>query len=266
VFWWIDNPGYINYNLSMDRSTKSNRYIIINNIKYSVFLLLVLVGLGTITLITLLLFPFSNAVKYKAVSLFPNWCVYLMGKILKVKIHIIGEKNIPVKACIIASNHQSIWDGIIFDEILPRHCYIAKKSIASIPIFGWFFTQTLPIYIDQKKRKEAMKTISRQGIRRMMRGIFVVIFPEGERSGSKRVGKYKRGVGVLALSSMRPILPIYQNSSTCFGRDGWYIGGGTIMVLIGKPINSKGRTIKKINKLLYGWAKRQEVRFIKTRY
>lgn len=250
----------------MDRSIKSNRQIIINNIKYSIFLLLVLFGLGIITLVTLLLFPFSNTVKYKVVSLFPSWCVYLMGKILKVNIHIIGKTNIPRDACVIASNHQSIWDGVIFDEILPRHCYIAKKSIASIPIFGWFFTQTLPIYIDQKKRKQAKKIISRQGIRRMARGIFVVIFPEGTRSGSKKVGKYKRGVGILALSSMRPILPIYQNSSTCFGRDGWYIGGGTVMVMIGKPINSKNRTIKKINKLLYGWVKRQETRFIRSKY
>ena len=250
----------------MDTISYSNKIKTSNSIKYIIFLLLVFIGLLIVTCLCLILYPASNVIKYKATSYFPIWCCYLMFKVLGIRIKIIGANNITEKACVIASNHQSIYDGIIFDKILPRHCYVAKKSIAKIPIFGWIFSITEPIYINQRKRREAMKKIIRDGMARMARDISVIIFPEGTRTRNGVIGKYKRGAGVLAHGAMRPILPIYQNASSCFSRDGKYLGPGTIVVLIGKPISYKGKSAKSMNNILHGWAKKQEIRFLETWY
>lgn len=250
----------------MDAISYSNKIKISNNIKYILFLLLVFIGLITVTVVCMMLYHTSKALKYKIASYFPIWCCYLMWKILDVKISMIGVENISEEACVIASNHQSIYDGIIFDKILPRHCYIAKKSIAKIPVFGWLFSITNPIYINQKKRREAMKKIIRDGMSRMASGVSVIIFPEGSRARDGVMRKYKRGAGVLAHAAMKPILPIYQNASACFSRSGKYLGAGTIVVLIGKPIAYEGQSGKNMNKILQVWAKKQGIRFLETRY
>jgi 1-acyl-sn-glycerol-3-phosphate acyltransferase len=181
-----------------------------------------------------------------------------MKVILGVSIKVKGYSYIPHQACVIAANHQTPYDGIIFDNTLPRHSYVAKKSIAKILFFGWLFSLTKPIYIDRNKKKVAMKQIIRIGISRMTSKIFVIIFPEGKRSANGKLGKYQKGCAVLSWSSRRPILPIYHNAFNCFTQLGKYKKSGVITVTIGRPIYPRSKTVNEINNILHTWTKHKE--------
>jgi 1-acyl-sn-glycerol-3-phosphate acyltransferase len=233
-------------------------HTIINDIKFFLFILLNGLGLILISLACIIMFALPSKTLFKIAALWAPYSCWLMDVVLGVKIKVRGESHIPNKPCIIAANHQTTYDGIIFDNILPRHSYVAKKSIVRIPIFGWLFSLTRPIFIDRNKKKKAMKQIIRKGIKRMGNGISVIIFPEGERTHNGKINKYKKGCAVLSWSSRKPILPIYHNACTCFSRSGKYIGPGTITIIIGIPIMPTRRTVNEINESLFSWTKRQE--------
>lgn len=229
-----------------------------NNIKYVIFLLLMGIGLLLVSVICRTLYFADEKKTQYVLCRWTAYCCWLMEVVLGVRFNIFGEENIPNQPCVIVANHQSIFDGIVFDEILPKHSYVAKQSILKIPVFGWLFALSNPIVIDRRDKAGAMKKIIRQGIRRMQAGIWVVIFPEGVRRGADKVGRYKRGAANLAKSAMQPIVPIYQNSSECFTRRGGYKGTGTINILIGGRIESANKSAKALNKAVYDWTKEHE--------
>lgn len=229
-----------------------------NDIKFLFFILLAVIGLVFIAMICLCLFFLPKTSLFKIAAFWAPYTCWLMKVILDVKINVVGSSYIPRSPCIIASNHQTPYDGIIFDSILPRHSYVAKKSILKIPIFGWLFSLTRPIYIDRTKRRQAMKQIIRGGIKRMVGGVSVIIFPEGKRSSNGQLNQYKRGCANLSWSSRMPILPIYHTTFKCFSRSGKYKGPGIITIVIGRTIPPKNKSVKEINNILFTWTKHKE--------
>lgn len=216
-------------------------------------------GLLAVSLVCVVLFFLPNERLYKIAASWPPYTCWLMKVILGISIKVRGASYIPSRACVIAANHQTPYDGIIFDSTLPRHSYVAKKSISRIPIFGWLFSLTKPIYIDRHKKKIAMKQIIRIGMARMVSRIFVIIFPEGRRSSNGKLNKYKQGCAVLSWSSRRPVLPIYHNAFNCFTRAGRYKRSGVITVTIGRAIYPRHKTVKEINNILSTWTKHKAI-------
>jgi 1-acyl-sn-glycerol-3-phosphate acyltransferase len=83
----------------------------------------------------------------------------------------------------------------------------------------------------------------------------VTIFPEGTRIAP---GQYKRwGIGgaVLAESSGYPVVPVAHNAGEYWGRRSFLKKPGTIQVVIGPPIETKGLKATEINKKAEDWMK-----------
>ena len=83
---------------------------------------------------------------------------------------------------------------------------VAKKELEYTPL-GPIFKALGAIFVDRSDRKKAIKAMQ-PAVDALKNGISIVIAPEGTRSGSKKLGKFKKGAFHLAIKGGVPIVPI----------------------------------------------------------
>lgn len=154
-----------------------------------------------------------------------------------------GMDNLPDAPVILLSKHQSAWETIFYCWLMPRPLiFVFKKSLLYIPFFGWGLAMLRMIAIDRSKGRDAMAQVIATGKQRLDDGQWVIMFPEGTRTPVGSQGKYKAGGTILAVGTGVPVVPIAMNSGDCWPRNAFIKKPGTIIVSIGKPIPSTGRT------------------------
>ena len=91
----------------------------------------------------------------------------------------------------------------------------------------------------------SIKKSYRESIEWLRRNISVLIFPEGTRSRTGEMGRFKSGAFRLALESQRPILPIVlAGTQNVISKGRAAFGGPSIAYLsVLPPIETKGMTL-----------------------
>ncbi len=155
---------------------------------------------------------------------------------------------------IILSNHQSAWETIALGTLLSGpQSWVMKRELLRIPFFGWALALFRPIAIERSAKRQAMRQLLAVGAERLAVGHSVVIFPEGTRVAPGTVKRFGLGGAMLAARTQAPIVPIAHNAGCFWGRNQWRKRPGTIDVVIGPPIETKGLTASAINALAEGW-------------
>ena len=164
-----------------------------------------------------------------------------------------GKENIPQGTAIIMAKHQSTWETIAMQQIFPTQTWVLKRELLLIPFFGWGLAMTSPIAIDRSAGKKALKQVINQGIDRLKRGIWVVIFPEGTRVAYGSRGRYAIGGAMLAEKSGYPVVPVAHNGGRHWPKSSLIKYPGNITLSIGPTIDSKGKSSREINQLAEEW-------------
>lgn len=120
---------------------------------------------------------------------------------------VYGTENLPPSGgVILAGNHVSYLDPpIAATSIWRRVRFVAKRELFSIPVFGALIAAlgAFPI---------ARGRVDREGLRtaeRLLReGKVVLVFPEGTRSPNGRLQPPEPGLGLLALRTEAPVVPM----------------------------------------------------------
>ena len=73
-----------------------------------------------------------------------------------------------------------------------------------------------------------------------------MIFPEGTRVAPGEKRKYLPGGGLLAEKSGCPVVPVAHNSGEFWPRNNFIKKPGVIQLVIGTPIESRGKTAEEI--------------------
>jgi 1-acyl-sn-glycerol-3-phosphate acyltransferase len=192
---------------------------------------------------------------------------WLMLKTNGVKIKIEGLEKIQAdQSYVFMSNHLSHLDPL--PVILMRShplCFIAKKSLEKIPIFGWGARQIGVIFIDRGDTPQAIARIN-QAIRKLKGGVSAYFFAEGTRGTGERLQPFKKGGVALALSAGLPIVPItFLDSHRLFPKKALRIKPGTIRVIVDDPIDTSGygeqdkdRLVEKVRSVIAGNLQRHE--------
>ncbi len=170
-----------------------------------------------------------------------------------IKVVVEGRENIPEQPFVALSKHQSSWETFFLQRALTPVSTILKKELLLIPFFGWGLAMTRPISINRSNPKEALRTVLRQGKKRLEEGNNVLIYPEGTRMGHGQVGNYTRSGAALAISAEVPILPIAHNAGSYWPAHRFIKQAGTIHVIIGKPIDTHGKTSKALTEEVKTW-------------
>ncbi|MEA2237140.1 MAG: 1-acyl-sn-glycerol-3-phosphate acyltransferase [Thermoanaerobaculia bacterium] len=145
------------------------------------------------------------------------------------------------KRYILIANHHSYFDiPCIFAAIPQPIRFMAKKSLFSIPIFGWAIGRAGFIPIDRKNRRTAVKSFD-LAVERIRRGNTIVIFPEEGRSREVAMRPFQRGAFLLAIRSELPILPIAIEGTYEVHRVGAKrITPGPVTIRVGTEIETAG--------------------------
>lgn len=153
-----------------------------------------------------------------------------------IRVEVTGLEHIPPGAALIASRHQSAFDTFVWLTLLPRCCYVFKKDLLRIPLFGALIPGAGMIAVDRDGGSLAIRNLLREADRAVREGRQIVIFPEGTRSepGSKLV--LQPGVAAMASRTGLPVIPVATNSGIFWGRRSFRKQPGTIRIAIGEPI------------------------------
>ena len=136
-----------------------------------------------------------------------------------------GRKNIPKGPCILASNHTSNVDVILFiSNTWEKKYYLAKKELFKKRIFGWFIKMMGAIKID---RQGTDITAIKKSLKILKDRKKLFIFPEGTRvhNENMELGEVKQGVSMFAIKGKVPIVPIFiSKKPKLFRRTKVFIG------------------------------------------
>lgn len=124
------------------------------------------------------------------------------------RIKISGREHIKNgKGCVLVANHMSLADIVCLYCIGKNFKWMAKESLFKIPIFGW--SMSLLGYIPLERGAHGSIRDSFQKAQEwLIKDVPVLIFPEGTRSRSGELGKFKNGAFKLAILTKKPIVPI----------------------------------------------------------
>lgn len=218
-----------------------------------IFLLLQLLLTPIFSTLAILTFPFPPLTRYRLISSYARTMIWLLGIVCGIRHQVVGIENVPKEPCIVLCKHQSAWETLALQVILPPQVWVLKRELLWLPFFGWGLAMTSPIAINRSDGKGAMKQLLKQGKQRLKQGFFVVIFPEGTRIPYGKRGKYKIGGALLAASANVPVLPIAHNAGRLWGRNSFIKRPGLITMSIGTPIATRGLKADEINARAESW-------------
>ncbi|GAB3479355.1 lysophospholipid acyltransferase family protein [Marinomonas epiphytica] len=171
-----------------------------------------------------------------------------------VKVEIIGAENIDKgRSMVVVANHQCEWETYILQIMMAPISTVLKKELLSIPFFGWGLKMVQPIAIDRSKRTNALKQILSQGKERLESGRSVLIFPEGTRTPPGKEQAFNKGAAMLATSADVAILPMVHNGAYCWPSKRFLKYPGTIKLVVGPAIESKGKKTGEVHAEMENW-------------
>ena len=127
-----------------------------------------------------------------------------------IKVH--GLENLRfAESFFFASNHISYYDPPFVGSTFGRELWIvAKKELFQNKIFAWILRKVNAIPIDREGfTKSTLKAIDKA----FEAGDSLLMFPEGTRSKTGRLKKFKPGIGMIAYRSGKSIIPAYISGS-----------------------------------------------------
>ncbi|QHI95822.1 1-acyl-sn-glycerol-3-phosphate acyltransferase [Aristophania vespae] len=163
-----------------------------------------------------------------------------------ITIEIRGKDHIPDGPVMIASQHQSFFDGFIWMNNVTLPAYIIKKELTLIPFVGPMLLLSGMIPVDRKGGSQALRDMMDNTATAQNQGRQIIIFPEGTRTKPGVKVPIQNGIVALARQSKGPIIPVVTNSGLFWPKSIWRKYSGTLIIAIGRPLPpAKGRDLIK---------------------
>lgn len=200
------------------------------------FPLIVVVTLFT-ALLTIVCFPWRNGKIPRAVQVF--WSRSVLWLLL-VPIKVTGRENVDSQqSYVFVANHQSFLDVFAVYGWLPNNFkWLMKKELRKIPFVGTACAVAGHIFVDRSNPRAAMESLTY--IKAQLHdGISTVIFPEGTRTKTGEMGRFKAGAFKIAMDMGLPVVPITLNGFYKSMPSGQFFVNprSRVSLHIGKPID-----------------------------
>lgn len=161
-----------------------------------------------------------------------------------VKVQIEGEEHLwSQRPAVFVFNHQSAIDTLLLCRVLRRDFVgVGKKEIASYPLLGRLFRYVGTVFVDRGSTSSAIHALD-EAVDALLEGFSVAIAPEGTRSSTARLGRFKKGAFHLAMRAKVPVVPIvFVNALDALPRQGLVIRRATVRVVVHPPIQTSSWT------------------------
>lgn len=126
-----------------------------------------------------------------------------------VSVKVRGRENIDRKTSyVFVANHQGSFDIFsIYGFLGHNFKWMMKMSLRKVPFAGYACYKAGHIFVDRGTTAGARNTMS-QAEKQLSDGMSVVVFPEGSRSLTGKMGVFKRGAFILATEFRLPVVPL----------------------------------------------------------
>lgn len=182
----------------------------------------------------------------------PKWWSRLTCWLALCRVKTSGHENLdPKQSYVFVANHQSAFDIFLVYGFLNQNVkWMQKQGLRQIPLVGFASEKAGHVFVDNstpKSRAESIKRAKEQ----IVDGVSMVIFPEGSRSRSGKMGRFKRGAYYLAYDMKLPVVPLTINGAyDVLKRDGLRLNPGKLELVIHRPIPTEMLSEKDIPQVI----------------
>lgn len=166
-----------------------------------------------------------------------------------VRVKVEGCDNMDSsKSYVFIANHQSIFDiFLVYGWLNIKFKWIMKKELRRIPFVGKACEMMGHIFIDRSNPIRARQSLE-VAEKRLRGGGSIFIFPEGTRTRTGMVGKFKKGAFTIAKDLKLPVIPVsIIGAYDVMPYNSWYIKPGIIKMVIQRPIPTESLNDKNMD-------------------
>lgn len=181
-----------------------------------------------------------------SVSLFADTAAALTG----IELDIEGEEHLWAhRPCVFIFNHQSQADALIMPMLLRRDIAgVGKKEIGDVPILGKIMELGGTVLIDRENATSARAAMAPLVDAMRKEGRCVCIAPEGTRSTSTNLGRFKKGAFHLAMQAEVPLVPVVIHNAIDVAPRGQYVlRPATVKVTVLPAVDTSQWSVKNID-------------------
>lgn len=225
---------------------------IIRSVLFNVYFLVLTLLMGVGAIPVRLLSRRSTALRYA--KLWSRLVLAGLKTLCGIRIDIQGLENLPDGPCLIASRHQSYFDGFIWMLLGRKPAYVIKKELTRIPLVGPMLVLTGMIPVERTAGAKALRSLMTATQAAFEDDRQVILFPEGTRSLPGENTPLQPGIVALARQSPVPIIPVATDSGLCWPRAGLLKKAGTIRIVIGAPLSATRDRGALVSAITDSWA------------
>ncbi|MDR2954068.1 MAG: 1-acyl-sn-glycerol-3-phosphate acyltransferase [Prevotella sp.] len=149
----------------------------------------------------------------------------------------------PDKSYVFVPNHQGAFDIFLIYGYLNQNIkWVQKQELRKIPFVGKASEIAGHVFVDQSNLKSMKETIIKAE-EQLGEGSSMVIFPEGARTKTGKMGRFKRGAFIIAKEMDLPIVPVTVNGSFDLMKIKTYLINPTkLELIIHEPLSTEDLT------------------------
>jgi putative phosphoserine phosphatase/1-acylglycerol-3-phosphate O-acyltransferase len=155
-----------------------------------------------------------------------------------VRLNVRGEEHLwSNRPAVFTFNHQSSLDALVVGSLVRRDITaVAKKEAARDPRFAPIGLLADIAYIDRKNSTKARSALA-PVVEKIHDGMSLAIAPEGTRTPTPHLARFKKGAFHIAMQAGVPIVPIVlRNTGALMWRGSSVVRAGTVEVVVLPPI------------------------------
>ena len=157
----------------------------------------------------------------------------------------------PKRVCFFVSNHVNLFDPFVLYGVVPQFIRgLEFESHFRIPVYGWLMKRFGNVPVPEVNRPSDLKRMWRLTREALDRGVSLVVFPEGGRTITGRMGPFRDGAFRMAQDFGTPITPVSIVGSFAFNRKtSWMLRPATIVVWLHDTIETCGCSKREVPEL-----------------
>jgi 1-acyl-sn-glycerol-3-phosphate acyltransferase len=205
-------------------------------IRSALFLGIMYVSGFCLSLAGLLVAPFDRTKIIVCGQAWGHVVLWALRWICGITLRIEGIENLPAGPVIIAAQHQSAMDIMVWLTLLRRPAFVLKQELLNLPVFGPLMVPSGMIAVDRDGAAPALRKMVVECKAALAAGRQVVIFPEGTRVAHGARADLHPGVVALARSAGVTVIPASTDSGLHWGRKSFKKYPGHVRLTLYPPI------------------------------
>lgn len=157
-----------------------------------------------------------------------------------VRVKVSGRENIdPSTSYVFVANHQGAYDIFAIYGFLGHNFkWMMKKGLMKFPVVGLSCKVAGQIFVDNSSPTAIRKTMEKAE-KTLQGGMSLVVFPEGSRTFTGKMGMFHKGAYQLSMEFGLPVVPVtIDGAYDVLPRTSMVPHWGTIKLTIHKPIEA----------------------------